>query len=386
MLSSADPALLAQLVIFGGLAVGLGLGAVGQASRFCIRGAIADWVIFRGPARLVSWLLAIGVGAVCIQGLISAGLLDAGRTVAWSDRLAWLSYLVGGTLFGYGMILSGGCPQRCLVKAGAGNLKAAASLVVLAIVALMTLRGAFAGLRTQYLDNVSLALAGPQDLGGILSRVTALDAGALRWTLSALLLSAAATYAWRVRRMLDPAHWVGGIAVGLLLAAAFLVTGSIGFVAEHPQTLEPAWLGTQSRRPEGLSFSAPLAGALDLLTMWTDRATVLTFGVAMMVGVLVGSHLSARWRGEFRMESFKTPKELASHTGGAVLMGFGGVTALGCSVGNGVTGLALLSVGSALAVAGIVVGAWLALAIQNWRSEAESEPASTARLAPARPG
>lgn len=388
MLSSADPAFLAKLVVFGGFAVGLGLGAVGQATRFCIRGAIADWVIFRGPARLVSWLLAIGVGAVCLQGLISAGLLDAGRTVAWSDRLVWLSYLVGGALFGYGMILSGGCPQRCLVKAGAGNLKAAASLVILAIVALMTLRGAFAGFRTQYLDSVVIALAGPQDLGGLISRATALDAGALRWTLSALLLAAAATYAWRVRRMLDRAHWLSGIAVGLLLAAAFFVTGSIGFVAEHPQTLEPAWLGTQSRRPEGLSFSAPLAGALDLLTLWTDRATVLTFGVAMMVGVLVGSHLSARWRGEFRLESFKTPNELASHTGGAVLMGFGGVTALGCSVGNGVTGLALLSAGSALAVAGIVGGAWLALVVQNWRSEtaSDTESQSGVTLTPARPG
>lgn len=383
MLSSAHPALLAQLVIVGGLAVGLALGAVGQATRFCIRGAIADWVIFRGPARLVSWLLAVGIGAVCLQGLISVGLLDAGRTVAWSDRLGWLSYLVGGTLFGYGMILSGGCPQRCLVKAGAGSLKAAVSLVVLAIVALMTVRGALAGFRTEYLDSVSLALAGPQDLGGILSRVTALDAGALRWTLSALLLGAVATYAWRVRRMLDPGHWVGGIAVGLLLAAAFLVTGGIGFIAEHPETLEPAWLGTQSRRPEGLSFSAPLAGALDLLTMWSDRATVLTFGVALMVGVLVGSHLSARWRGEFRLESFTTPNELASHAGGAVLMGFGGVTALGCSLGNGVTGLALLSVGSALAVAGIIAGAWLALAAQTRLSEAE---ASRAALASAHSG
>lgn len=383
MLSSADPALLTKLVVLGGLIVGLGVGAVGQSTRFCIRGAIADWVIFRGPARLVSWLLAASVGAICLQGLISAGLLDASRTVAWSDRLSWLSYLAGGALFGYGMILSGGCPQRCLVKAGAGSLKAATTLVVLAIVALMTLRGAFAGWRTQYLDSVFIALAGPQDLGGLISRATALDAGALRWTISALFLGGAATYAWRVRRMLDPAHWAGGIAVGLLLAAAFFVTGSIGFLAEHPLTLEPAWLGTQSRRPEGLSFSAPVAGALDLLTLWTDSSTVLTFGVAMMMGVLVGSHLSARWRGEFRVESFTTSEELASHTGGAVLMGFGGVTALGCSVGNGVTGLALLSVGSMLAVAGIVTGAWLALAVENRRSELQAE--SGARLVTARP-
>lgn len=375
-----DPATLANLVVLGGLLLGLVLGAVGQATRFCIRGAIADWVIFRGPARLMSWVLAVGVGAVCVQGLISAGLLEAGRTVAWSDRLAWLSCLVGGLLFGYGMILSGGCPQRCLVKAGAGNLKAAAALVVLSIVALMTLRGAFAGIRAEYLDKVAWSLGGPQDLGGILARASGLGAMPLRWTLSLLLLGAAIALAWRVRRMLDPAHWVGGIAMGLLLGAAFFVTGSIGFLPEHPQTLEPAWLGTQSRRPEGLSFSAPLAGALDLLTMWSDRATVATFGVTVMLGVLVGSHASARWRGEFRLESFKTPRDLATHAAGATLMGFGGVTALGCSIGNGLTGLALLSVGSALAVAGIVAGAWLALKVESRAQEAAAAtgPALTA--------
>ncbi len=365
MLLSDDPATRSQLVVLGGLLVGLALGVVGQASRFCIRGAIADWVIFRGPARLVSWLLAIGVGAVCVQALISAGLLDATRTVAWTDRLAWLSYAVGGLLFGYGMILSGGCPQRCLVKAGSGNLKAAVALVVIAIVALMTLRGAFAPMRAQYLDTVAVPLAGPQDLGGLLSRASDLAATPLRWTLSVLLLAGVLAYAWRVRRSLETVHWIGGIGVGLLLAAAFWITGHVGYLAEHPETLESVWLGTQSRRPEGLSFSAPAAGALDLLTMWTDRGTVATFGVTLMLGVLVGSHLSARWRGEFRVESFTSPNDLVAHTAGAVLMGFGGVTALGCSVGNGVTGLALLSVGSAVAVAGIVAGACLALAVQN---------------------
>lgn len=370
---SQDPTTLANFVVLGGLVLGLVLGAVGQATRFCVRGAIADWVIFRGPARLVSWLLAIGVGAVCLQVLISAGLLDASRTVAWSERVVWLSYLMGGLLFGYGMILCGGCPQRCLVKAGAGNLKAAGALVILAIVALMTLRGAFASVRAQYLDSFTWILAGPQDLGGIVSRTFGLDASLLRWIFSVVLLVAVVALAWRVRRALDPAHWLGGVAVGLVLAGAFLLTGSIGFLPEHPQTLEPTWLGTQSRRPEGLSFSAPLAGALDLLTLWSDRATVATFGVTLALGILVGSHLSARLRGEFRLESFTTPKELVSHAAGATLMGFGGVTALGCSLGNGVTGLALLSFGSALAVTGIVAGAWLAIKVEDRAANAPSD-------------
>ena len=161
-----DPRTLALIVVWGSLGLGVGLGAVGQATRFCVRGAIADWVAFRGPGRLVSWLLAIVVGAICIQGLVSAGMLDAGRTIYWSERLPWLSYLVGGALFGYGMILADGCPQRCLVKAGQGNLKAAATLIVVAIVALMTLRGALAPLRAGTLDAVAATLSGPQDLGG----------------------------------------------------------------------------------------------------------------------------------------------------------------------------------------------------------------------------
>jgi hypothetical protein len=359
-----DPKTLASFVVWGALALGLLLGAVGQSTRFCVRGAIADWVVFRGPGRLVSWLLAIAVGAVAIQLMVGSGSFDAGRTIYWSERFPWLSYLVGGLLFGYGMILAGGCPQRCLVKAGSGNLKALATLVVIAIVSLMTLRGAFAELRANGLDAMGATLAGPQDLGAMLARALSLPVPTLRWLLTAVLATGVLAFAWRMRAQVERSHWIGGVAVGLLLAAAFYLTGRIGFVAEHPETLEPAWLGTQSKRPEGLSFSAPLGHALDLLTLWTDKATVATFGVMLALGTLLGAFASAKVRGDFRIESFKTPGELGGHAGGAVLMGFGGITALGCSLGNGVTGAAMLSTGALIATAGITAGAWLALARQ----------------------
>lgn len=360
-----QPAALSAAVVWGGLAIGLALGAVGQASRFCVRGAIADWVLLRSPARMASWVLAIGVGAAAMQVLVSAGAVDATRTIAWSDRFVWASYLVGGLLFGYGMVLSGGCPQRCLVKAGSGNLKAAVALLVVAVGAAMTLRGLFAAPRANWLDSLGWTLAGPQDLGSVLGRAAALPPGTLRWVAAGLLLAAALAFAWRVRGTLDKGHWLGGIVVGLLLAAAFWLTGTVGFLAEHPETLEPAWLGTQSRRPEGLSFSAPMAHLLDLLTLWSDKNTVPTFGVSLALGVLLGAFASARWRGDFRLEVFSSPRELAEHALGGVLMGFGGITALGCSIGNGVTGLAMLSLGSLLAVAGICAGAWLALRAQS---------------------
>ena len=362
MQASPAPALLAQYVVWGGLVLGLALGAVGQATRFCVRGAIADWVELRSPGRMVSWFLAVAVGAIAVQALVSAGAFDASRTIGWGERFPWLSYLVGGLLFGYGMILAGGCPQRCLVKAGSGNLKALLTLVLVAIASTMTLRGAFAPLRANGLDTFASTLAGSQDLGAVLARGLAVSAGAMRWVVTLAVTAGVLGLAWCVRTQLKPAHWIGGIAVGLLVAAAFYLTGHIGYLPEHPETLEPAWLGTQSKRPEGLSFAAPLAHALDLLTLWTDKATVATFGVTLALGVLAGAFVSARLRGDFKLESFQTPRELGAHTLGALLMGFGGVTALGCSLGNGVTGLALLSGGALLATIGITAGAWLALA------------------------
>ncbi|MBK6006279.1 YeeE/YedE family protein [Ramlibacter ginsenosidimutans] len=378
MPTAAAPATLAQAVVWGGLVLGLALGVVGQSTRFCVRGAIADWVQLRSPGRLVSWMLAVAVGAIAVQGLVSAGAFDATRTIGWGERFPWLSYLVGGGLFGYGMILAGGCPQRCLVKAGSGNLKALLTLVLVAIASLMTLRGAFAPLRASGLDAFANTLAGSQDLGAVLARGLALPATLLRWLITVAVTVGVLALAWKVRAQLKPAHWIGGIAVGLLVAAALYLTGHIGYIAEHPETLEPAWLGTQSKRPEGLSFAAPLAHALDLLTLWTDKSTVATFGVTLALGVLLGAFASAKLRGDFRLESFQTPRELGAHAAGAVLMGFGGVTALGCSLGNGVTGLALLSSGSLLAVAGICAGARLALGRQQRAPAASPTLAATA--------
>ncbi len=375
MRTELTPAALTQIVVWGALVLGLVFGAVGQASRFCVRGAIADWVAFRGPGRLVSWLLAVAVGALCVQALVSAGMLDATRALYWSERFPWLSYLVGGALFGYGMVLAGGCPQRCLVKAGQGNLKAAVVLVVVAIAALMTLRGAFAPWRANGLDTFALTLAGPQDFGGILGRAFSVSPTVLRWALTSALAAAVFVFAWRMRARIDKAHWAGGAAVGLIVGAAFFLTGYVGYLPEHPETLEPAWLGTQSKRPEALSFSAPVGHALDLLTMWTDKANVATFGVMVSLGVLVGAFVTARLRRDFRFEMFRSPRELGEHVLGGVLMGFGGVTALGCSVGNGVTGLAMLSAGAALAIAAISAGAWLALVRQLRAAESGATPA-----------
>ena len=332
-------------------------------------GALADAFSFGGTGRLMMWLLAVAVAAVGTLTLIDLQWLDATRALPWSPRFVPLSCAVGGLLFGVGMVLAAGCPQRNLVRLGAGSLKSLVTLLVTAVAAQMTLRGVLAEARTRWLDVASIQLGTPQDLGSLLAAATGIAPSATRWALLAVLLIAAATLLWRCRDGLDTMHWVGGIGVGLLVLAGWALTGHVGFLPEHPETLEPAWQGTYSHRPESLSFAAPLAQGLDLLTLWSDKNNALTFGVMLSLGVVLGSAVSALVRGEFHVEAFRNAQDLGGHLSGGLLMGFGGVTALGCSIGQGITGLSLLSAGSCVAVAGIVAGSWAAVRVQAWRVE-----------------
>ncbi len=358
---SPDAAL--SSVLWGGLALGLLLGAAGQSSRFCVRGAIADWYTLGSRGRMAAWVLALAVAMAGTQLLIGLQVFDATRALSWSTRLPWASCALGGLMFGAGMVLAAGCPQRSLVKAGAGNLRAVVTLLVAAVSAQMALRGVFAQARASTVDTWALELPAPQDLGHLVWGALGGSGTPQLWRhlLLLLLLGSMALWLWRQRLSMRRVQWLGSVVVGLLVPAAWALTGWVGYLPEHPQTLEAAWLGTQSRRPEALSFTAPIAHSLDLLTYWTDRSNTASFGVLMCLGAVLGSAVSARLRGEFRLESFDNARELRNHLVGGVLMGVGGVTALGCSLGQGVTGLAMLSAGSFIAVAGIVGGALLVL-------------------------
>ena len=370
-----SPAAATQAVIWGGLLIGVALGVVAQATSFCTMGALADWFGYGGTARLMMWVLAVAVAASGAMLAMTMGWVDAARTVAWSERFLWLSYAVGGTLFGIGMVLASGCPQRNLVRAGSGSLKAWVTLIVAAVTAQMTLRGVLAEPRVRLLDGVGVELGRPQDIASMLSPFLGVTPSGLRWAVWLLLLAVAGLLLWRARQGMDRGHWIGGAGVGLLVAAAWGLTGHVGFLPEHPDTLEAAWMGTYSHRPEGLSFAAPLAHGLDLLTIWSDRNNTATFGVMVALGVILGSLASALARKEFRVESFQGSQDMALHLAGAVLMGFGGVTAMGCSIGQGISGLSMLSTGACVAVAGIVGGAWLGLRFQAWRIERSETPA-----------
>ena len=163
---------------------------------------------------------------------------------------------------------------------------------------------------------------------------------------------------------------LGGAVTGLVIVAGWYITGHVGFLPEDPNTLEEKFYATNTGRMESLSFVAPQAYLLELLMFWSDTSRVVTFGIAAALGTICGSLGWALWSKSFRLESFRSPEDMLNHLAGAVLMGFGGILGLGCTIGQGLSGISTLALGSFLSFGAIVVGAVAALKYQVWRLDA----------------
>jgi uncharacterized membrane protein YedE/YeeE len=292
------------------------------------------------------------------------------KTLYTGSRVAWLSMALGGFLFGFGMTLASGCGSKTLIRIGGGNLKSLIVLVFVAISAYMTLKGLFALWRTVALDplrfDVGAIGAKSSDLPSILVALGAGGTAALWFPFAFAAGLAAWVFASREFRATNEMI-VGGILIGAVIVGGFYVSGHLGYLAEDPATLEEKFVATNSGRAESLSFVAPIAYLMELLTFWTDQSRVMTFGIAGVLGMLVGSAAMALATKTFRWEGFTNTEDLVNHVVGGVLMGFGGVTALGCTIGQGLSGVSTLALGSFLAVGAIVVGCVAALKYQMWR-------------------
>lgn len=366
--AAALPGLTAT-VLWATFALTVLFGFVAQRTNFCTMGAVADIANFGDWTRMRQWLLAIGVAIVATSALAATGQIDPGKSLYATPRFTLLGYVVGGLLFGFGMVLAGGCGSKTLVRVGGGSLKALVVFIVLGLTAYITLRGALGVFRVNVIEPLGTRLATTQDLPTLAAAATGLAKPALQWTLGLLIGGALIAFAL-VRR--DFRHWenlLAGFVIGGVIAAIWFVSGHLGHLTEHPETLEETFLATNSGRMESLSFVAPMAYVLDWLMFFSDKSKVLTLGVVAVFGVVTGAAASALLTRTFRWEGFGNTEDTANHLVGAVLMGFGGVTAMGCTVGQGLSGVSLLAAGSFIAIGAIVVGALLALRYQNWRIE-----------------
>jgi uncharacterized protein len=364
-----DVAALATHVLWAGFALGTVFGAIGQRTHFCTMGAVSDVFNMGDWARARMWAMAIGVAMLGFNAMVGLGWLDAGQSVYAAPRLLWLSNAVGGVLFGVGMVLASGCGSKTLVRMGGGNLKSWIVFLVMGVAAFATLKGITAVLRVNTVDTVATTLATSQDLPSLLSAPLGVAKGTLALLLGVLFGGGLVVWALMREQGRSFDVLLGGAGTGLVIVAAWWLSGRYGFVAEDPNTLQAAFVGTNSGRMESFSFVAPVAHTLDWLMFFSDKSKVLTLGVVTTVGVVVGSGVAALLLRTFRWEAFGSVEDTANHVVGGLLMGVGGVTAVGCTVGQGLSGMSTLALGSFIALSGIVLGAVLALRYQVWRMD-----------------
>jgi len=366
-MTEVNPATLAPYVTWGAFVLAFIFGFVGNRTNFCTMGAVSDVVNMGDWNRMRMWLLAIAVAIVGAQLLELGGVLKLSNSIYPGPNLTWLSYIVGGLLFGVGMTLGSGCGSKTLIRVGGGNLKSLIVVVFMAIAAYMTLRGLFGVFRVGVLEQASVQLASGQDLPSLGARLFGAERPTMVWTFMILVAGALGAFALARREFWTFDNLLGGVVVGLVVVGGWYVSGKLGYVAEDPKTLEQAWAATNTNRMESLSFVAPQAFLLELLMLWTDASRIITFGIASAIGVVAGSACYALVSRTFRWESFRDAGDMGRHIVGGVLMGFGGIVGLGCTIGQGITGFSTLALGSIITFASIIAGAAITMKIEYWR-------------------
>ncbi|MBU2982805.1 YeeE/YedE family protein [Lentibacter algarum] len=326
------------LMMLAGLFGGVLLGLAARLGRFCTLGAIEDFLYGNSGLRLRMWWLAIGVAVLGTYGLGAAGMVNIEQSIYLSIRWMPLASVLGGLMFGYGMALAGNCGFGALARLGGGDMRAFVLVLVMGVSAYAVLSGPLAGLRVLVFEQVDTTT--PQGFAQALSGFAGLSASTLGMLVGGLiiLLTLASP---DLRSKPSSAFW-GGI-VGVAIVSGWAASG---YISQN---------GFEAISPVSHSFSAPIGEAL-VYTM-TASARAPTFAVGSVFGVLLGAFIGSLIKGHFRWEACEDPRELKRQIAGAALMGAGAVVAMGCTVGQGLSGFSTLSYSAPVTFAAIFAGA-----------------------------
>ena len=335
------------VVALGGFAAGLVFGGVANRTNFCTMGSISDMVFMGDLGRFRAWMLSIAVAILGTQALDQFGIVQIRQAAFLAPSLGWLGAVVGGLLFGFGMTLAGGCANKTLVRIGGGNLKSLVVFLVIGIVGYMTMRGLLGAFRVAYIEptNLDLAKRGIADQG--IPSLLAAFGLPVAWAKGLAIAGVAGgllVFCFKdaeFRR--SPNNLAAGLILGALIPVGWWITGSLGFDEFEPLPLT------------SFTFVRPSGDSLQYLMTFTGAS--IDFGIATVGGVVLGSFLVALMQRSFAIEAFSDTADMVRHLVGAGLMGFGGVAAMGCTVGQGMSGMSTLALGSVLALVSIVIGA-----------------------------
>ena len=330
----------APVLAGGGVFIGFVFGFFAQRSRFCLRSAVIEFARGMPGGKLTVWLFAFSIALLATQGLVALGAMDVGNARQLAARGSLSGAAVGGALFGIGMILARGCSSRLLVLAAQGNLRSVLSGLVFAVAAQASWTGALSPWREHISAWWTVEGGSSRDLTVItgLGRPGALLFGAV-WLAAAVL--------WARRQRVAPWGWAGASMVGLTIAAAWWFTATVAATSMEAG-LAPI---------QALSFTGPSAEVLTRVLFAPDKPP--TFDLGLVPGVFLGAFVAAALFRELKLEGFAGGASMRRYLIGALLMGFGGMTAGGCAVGAGLSGAAVFTVTSWVALSAMWAGAAL---------------------------
>ena len=374
--------------------IALVMGAVVNKTNFCTMGAVSDFVNMGDTGRMRAWLLAMAVAILGVTLLEYTGLLNLSGSFPpyRNSNIVLAENILGGLMFGIGMTLASGCGNKCLVRIGGGNLKSIIVFLIVGTLAYFMInpfpgsdKTIYSELFYGWTNPMSVDVLKPQDIGSL---VGGSEPSAMRLIVGVVILLAMGHFIFKSKEFRSNAdNMIGGAVVGLAVLAAWFVSGNVivnadGEVLSLQQYYNQwdmladsdagkpaagAMLATQS-----YTFINPMGQALNYLAGGLD-GSLMTFGVVAVFGVVAGSLIWSLISRSFRVEWFNSASDVANHVIGAILMGIGGTLAMGCTIGQAVTGVSTLAVGSILTFGAIFLGSALTMKIQYYKMVYEDE-------------
>jgi uncharacterized membrane protein YedE/YeeE len=370
------------------------LGAVVNKTNFCTMGAVSDMVNMNDYGRIRAWLLAIATATFCVSVLEYMGMINVDDTFPpyRGDQLIYAENILGGIIFGIGMTFASGCGNKSLIRIGGGNIKSVFVFAALGIAAYYMTNPFPDSDKTLYslffydwLNPLAITLDTKQDIGALISSD---DPTTSRLVLGLIATAVLLFYIFKAAEFRqNKDNILGGIIIGLAVAAAWYTSNNITVIADETNyslveyyeewdmladddTGKPAVARTLN--PQSFTFVNPIGQTYGYIKDGFD-SSLITFGLISVFGVVLGSFLWSLISRSFRIEWFVDFKDFLNHMMGAILMGIGGTLALGCTVGQGITGVSTLALGSFITLIAIVFGSALTMKIQYYRIVYEDE-------------
>ena len=374
------------------------LGVVANKTNFCTMGAVSDLVNMGDASRIRAWILAATVALIGVVVLETLGMVNLSSTLPpyRGSEFQWGRYILGGIMFGVGMTFASGCGNKTLIRIGGGNIKSIFVFAVIAVIAYYMVDPFkqlpatwYQSYFSPWLGKAAISLNTPQDLGSIVGNWFGVSAMTMRIILGVVVAAIALRYIFKsndFRKSTD--NILAGVVIGLIVLLAWYFTsntavttddGSVSmtqFYGEWDMMMDSEEgkpkNGSTNLQAQSFTFISPIGQMFGYVGSSFSSA-FLTFGAVSVLGVILGSLLWSLISRSFRIEWFNSFKDFYMHMIGAVLMGFGGVLGLGCTIGQSITGVSTLALGSFLVFISIVFGSAITMKIQYYQMVYEEE-------------